>query len=214
MGCSGFVNALGVVSGLISSKIINNCLLVCSETYSKYIDPNDRANKMIFSDAAAACLVEYNNAKNCSCGGFEFGSDGSGSDNLIVRGRASRRLKRDENNFLYMNGSNVLMFTMREVPKTIEKTLKKCKMSIEDIDLFVLHQASNLVIDALISKLKIKPDKVFNNLGEIGNTVSCTIPIALKDAVDKGKILPGSKILIAGFGVGLSWGSAIIEWPS
>ena len=113
-----------------------------------------------------------------------------------------------------MNGASVLMFTMREVPKTIQKTLKKCNMSIEDIDLFVLHQASNLVINELISKLKVKPEKVFNNLSEIGNTVSCTIPIALKDAINEKKIVPGSKILIAGFGVGLSWGAAILKWPS
>ena len=128
--------------------------------------------------------------KNSACGGFEFGSDGSGYNNLIVRGRASRQLKNDENNFLRMNGASVLMFTMREVPKTIQKTLKKCNMSIEDIDLFVLHQASNLVINELISKLKVKPEKVFNNLSEIGNTVSCTIPIALKDDINEKKIEP------------------------
>ena len=214
LGCSGFVNALAVATSMISSKLIKNCLLICTETYSKYIDENDRTNKMIFSDAAAACLVEYNEKKNSACGGFEFGSDGSGCNNLIVRGRASRQLKNDENNFLHMNGASVLMFTMREVPKTIQKTLKKCNMSIEDIDLFVLHQASNLVINELISKLKVKPEKVFNNLSEIGNTVSCTIPIALKDAINQKKIVPGSKILIAGFGVGLSWGAAILKWPS
>ena len=214
LGCSGFVNGLAVATGLMSINSIKNCLLVCAETYSKYIDFEDRTNKMIFRDAGAACLVEYDKAKTGACGGFEFGSDGSGCDNLIVRGRASRELGHGEHNFLHMDGADVLMFTMREIPKAIYKTLEKCNTSIDEIDLLVLHQASDLVINALTSKLKISSEKVFNNISNIGNTVSCTIPIALKDALDARKINPGFKVLLAGFGVGLSWGTVLIHWPN
>lgn len=212
LGCSGFVNGLAVASGLISSGSVNNCLLVCAETYSKYIADDDRTNKMIFSDAAAACLVEKDETDNTFCGGYEFGTDGGGAHDLIVRGQATRKLAEGEDNHLYMHGSNVLMFTMREIPVAIEKSLTKADLSIDDIDLVIFHQASNLVLDTLTSKLKIDPSKVFNNLAEIGNTVSCTIPIALKDALDAGKITPGSVILLAGFGVGLSWGTTIVKW--
>ena len=169
---------------------------------------------MIFSDAAAACLVEKDKDDNTYCGGYEFGTDGNGANDLIVRGQAARKLAEGEDNHLYMHGSNVLMFTMREIPVAIEKSLTKSNLSIEDIDLMIFHQASNLVLNTLTSKLKIEPNKVFNNIAEIGNTVSCTIPIALKDAMDAGKIKPGSTLMLVGFGVGLSWGSAIVKWGS
>ena len=167
---------------------------------------------MIFSDAGAACLVEEDSSKTAECGSFIFGTDGSGGQNLIVKGSGARPLLKDDNAHLFMHGANVLMFTMREIPLAVEKCLNQAALAKEDVDLFVFHQASNLVLDSLTTKLKLPPEKVFKNLSQLGNTVSCTIPIALKDALAEGKILPGKTIMLVGFGVGLSWGACIVKW--
>ncbi|MDC0459088.1 ketoacyl-ACP synthase III [Alphaproteobacteria bacterium] len=210
LGCSGFVNGLAVASSIINSGIVQNCLLVCAETYSKYINDDDRTNKMVFSDAGSACFVEVGNNDNSQCGGFVFGTDGAGAEDLIVSGGCARSTQITPE--LHMNGSKVLMFTMREIPPMVEKCLQKCNMTHEDIDLFVFHQASDLVLNTLKSKLNIDDHRMFNNLSEVGNTVSSTIPIALKDAFSQGKIQPGNNILLCGFGVGLSWGCCVIKW--
>lgn len=209
LGCSGFVSGLAVASGIINSGIVKNCLLVCAETYSKYINDDDRTNKMVFSDAGSACFVEEGD-NNSECGGFVFGTDGAGAEDLIVLGGCARSMQSTPE--LYMNGPKVLMFTMREIPPMVENCLRKCKLTHADIDLFVFHQASDLVLSTLKSKLSINDDKIFNNLSEVGNTVSSTIPIALKDALCQGKIKPGNNILLCGFGVGLSWGCCVIKW--
>ncbi len=212
LGCSGFVNSLSVASGLIATGSAQNCLLICAETYSKYIHPEDRTNKMIFSDAGAACFIETDATNGSQCGNFVFGSDGSGGQDLIVKGSGARHLKEDEDNHLFMHGSNVLMFTMREIPLAVENCLKQASLTIDDVDLFVFHQASNLVLDTLTAKLQLAPEKVFNNLGQLGNTVSCTIPIALKGAIDSGDISSGKTVMLVGFGVGLSWGACLVKW--
>lgn len=212
LGCSGFVNGLSIAKGLILSGTVRNCLLVCAETYSKYIGDGDYKNSMLFSDAGVACLVESNERSGAICGDFVFGSDGSGASDLIVPGSGARQLAPSDESYLHMNGSGVFMFTMREIPKLVEACLKKNNLDKKDIDLFVFHQASGLVLDMLTNKLAVEPHKVFRNLENVGNTVSCTIPIAIKDAVTSGRIKAGSNVLLAGFGVGLSWGATIITW--
>lgn len=211
LGCSGFVNSLAVASSLLQSKATNNCLIICAETYSKYINQNDRTNKMIFSDASAACLVEKNNSES-SIGGFSFGCDGSGARELIVEGSGARDSLDLNQQKLFMNGSAILLFTLSKVPILLKKTLNKNGLSLNDIDLFIFHQASKLVLDLLCEKIGIEKNKTFSNLDKKGNTVSCSIPIALKDAFLENKLRPGNKVLIIGFGVGYSLGSTIIRW--
>lgn len=212
LGCSGFVNSLGVAVGLIKSSTLNNCLIVCAETYSKYIDKNDRTTKTIFSDAAAVCLLEKNTNSKFLFSPFEFGLDGKGASNLIVKGSGARKEKNCNNNHLFMDGSKVFMFTMNEIPKFVNNLLKKNNINISDIDLFIFHQASKLVLDTLSTKLNLPAEKVFSNLSTVGNTVSCSIPIAICDAIDQKKIFKGSTIMLVGFGVGYSWGGTIIKW--
>ena len=211
LGCSGFVNSLAVASSLLESKAINNCLIICAETYSKFINQNDRTNKMIFSDAASACLVEKNNSKSC-IGDFSFGCDGRGAKELIVEGSGARDNLQRKNQQLYMNGPAILLFTLSQVPILLKKTLIKNGLSLNDIDLFIFHQASKLVLDLLCKKIGIEKHKTYSNLEKKGNTVSCSIPIALRDAFLENKLLPGNKVLIIGFGVGYSLGSTIIRW--
>ena len=212
LGCSGFVNSLSVATSLIDSSMLNNCLVVCAETYNKYIKEDDRTTRTIFSDASAVCLVEKNYNSTFSIGKSLFGTDGSGANNLIVKGSGSRDLIKTENKYLFMDGSKVFMFTLNAVPRLVNQILEKADKQISQIDLFFFHQASKLVLDSIAKKLQIPDYKMVNNLSEIGNTVSCTIPIILCDAIRTKKLKPGMFIMLVGFGVGYSWGGTIIEW--
>jgi len=215
LGCSGFVYSLSIASGLIESGVAHKGLILCADTYSKYIGKNDRTCRPVFSDGAAATLVERSDA---SCiGPFEFGTDGSGYDRLIVRNSGARDACRGFNYqhvSLEMHGSDIFLFTMRVIPLCINKILDRERLAIDDIDLFVFHQAGKLVIDNLIRNLSLDKEKVFINYDTIGNTVSASIPIALKDAMLRGCLKEGDVVMLIGFGVGLSWGAALIRWPA
>ncbi len=213
LGCSGFIYALSIVSGLIESGVASKSLILCADTYSKYIEKDDRTCRPIFSDGAAAILVEKNDID--TMGSFEFGTDGSGYDRLIVKGSGARDGYQNEGNCratLEMHGSDVFLFTMRVVPSCVSKLISREGISLEDVDLFVFHQASKLVIENLIRTMSLDKKKVFTNFEEVGNTVSASIPIALKDAYDQGRLKNRDRVLLVGFGVGLSWGASLIHW--
>ena len=213
LGCSGFVYSLSIAGGLIESDVAHKGLILCADTYSKYIKKNDRTCRPIFSDGAASILVERSDT-DC-IGPFEFGTDGSGYDRLIVRSSGARDADQGPNSqrgFLEMRGSDIFLFTMRVVPACINKLLNRAGLTIENIDLFVFHQASKFVIDNLIQNMSLDKGKVFVNYDSIGNTVSASIPIALKDAASKGRLKEGDTAMLVGFGVGLSWGAALMRW--
>ena len=215
LGCSGFVTALSIAGGLIETGVVNTGLILCADTYSKYINKHDRACRPIFSDGAAAILVEKS-ALDC-IGPFAFGTDGSGFEHLIVRQGGARETinpSDQRNPTLAMNGSDVFLFTMRVVPACIHNLLDRTELSIDQIDLFIFHQASKLVIDNIIRLMSLDVDKVFVNHEFIGNTVSATIPIALKDAVANGRLNPGQTVLLIGFRVGLSWSGVLLRWSA
>lgn len=212
LGCSGFVYGLGVAKGLISAGIAENILLVTSETYTKYLRPDDKSNRTIFGDGAAATLVQ----KDLEKPDYQFvlGTDGSGYDNLIVRNGGSRYPVSEEDkagNCLYMNGQKIFVFTIEKIPVLVNEVLQKNNLTKEDIDYFIFHQANAHILRRQREILDIPEEKFYINLEERGNTVSSTIPIAMKDALDKGIIRKGQKIMLIGFGVGLSWGATIIE---
>ena len=148
-------------------------------------------------------------------GPFEFGTDGSGYDRLIVKHSGARDTDYTINyprSAIEMHGSDIFLFTMRVIPSCINKLLERAKLNIADIDLFVFHQASKLVVDNLVRHMSLDINKVFSNYALIGNTVSASIPIALKDASSQGRLQVGDKIMLIGFGVGLSWGATMIRW--
>lgn len=195
-GCSGFPYALITAINLIKNNEFKNCLIVCSETYTKYIKKNDRSTAPIFSDAASAFYINKKNVPSILS--TFFYTDGSGEKNLC--------LKEDEegDRNLYMNGTNVFTFTAEKVPFATNKILEKANLTIEEIKYFIFHQASSIVLTTIKDKLKIKNDLFFNDIEEFGNTVSSTIPIALIQSEEK-KILPKKQpVLIMGFGVGYS----------
>jgi 3-oxoacyl-[acyl-carrier-protein] synthase-3 len=217
LGCSGFVYGLANSISLIEAGMAKKILLICADTYTKYIKRDDRTCRPIFSDGASAILIGHAPKANAEIGPFIFGTDGAGEKNLIVANSAAR--KSDGTNglghsFLHMDGAKVLMFTMSAVPKLVHQTLFEAGIKLEDINLFIFHQASKIVMENISRKLNISQEKVYSNIENIGNTVSSTIPIALKDALDEGRIKNGDTVFIAGFGVGYSWGATIIRWSS
>lgn len=223
LGCSGFIYGLSLAKGLITSNQATNVLLLTADTYSKYIDETDLSTALLFGDGAAATLITKSD-DDC-IGEFVFGTDGSGANNLIIYSGAARepfasngdtkfedgrgqiRNKTD----LYMNGPEVFNFAMREVPESIYSLLEKEHKTITDYDYFVFHQANQYMLNALRKRLEIDVNKFSIQMSDCGNTVSATIPIALKREIEEGKIKDGHTILLAGFGVGLSWASCSLK---
>ena len=212
LGCSGFVYGLSIAKGLIATGVAQNILLVTAETYTKYLRKSDKSNRTIFGDGAVATLIQKDEAKE----NFQFilGTDGSGYDNLIVRngGGRNRINKEDEaGNCLYMNGQNIFTFTVEKIPILVKEILEKNNLTKNDVDYYIFHQANAHILRRQREILDIPEEKFYINLEKYGNTVSSTIPIALKDALETGKVKRGQKVMLIGFGVGLSWGATIVE---
>ena len=212
LGCSGFVYGLSIAKGLIATGAAQNILLVTAETYTKYLRKSDKSNRTIFGDGAAAALIQKDETKE----NFQFilGTDGSGYDNLIVRngGGRNRINKEDEaGNCLYMNGQNIFTFTVEKIPILVKEILEKNNLTKNDVDYYIFHQANAHILRRQREILDIPEEKFYINLEKYGNTVSSTIPIALKDALETGKVKRGQKVMLIGFGVGLSWGATIVE---
>lgn len=220
LGCSGYIYGLSLAKGLILSGAAKNVLFITSETYSKKIHPKDKGNRSIFSDAATASLISTDGF--ASIENFKLGTDGSGFDNLIIKSGGFRKpeLQNDtyfdtngnpaSSDFIKMNGSEIFNFTIDVLPTLIEETLKSNCLEKEDIGLYIFHQANKFMLDFLRKKLKISPEDFFIYLSQVGNTVSSTIPIALYNAKEQGK-LNVKNILLSGFGVGYSYGAVVIN---
>jgi len=221
LGCSGYVYGLALCKGLIDTGIAKRILLVTTDTYTKYIHKQDKGNRSIFGDGSTASILSYcdkNNIKE-----FQLNTDGSGYDKLIIKNGGSKysldensalKMYGDNNyyndNCLYMQGPDIFNFTIKNIPKLINDVLDKNKMNMDEIDYFIFHQANKFMLKYLMKKITIPKEKFHLNLTETANTVSSTIPIAIKQAFDDNKIKIGDNVLLAGFGVGLSWGGTII----
>lgn len=211
LGCSGFVYALSIASSIINSNMAKNILIICSDTYSKFITKDNFSCKSIFSDGASSTIISKSSEK--LIGKFDFGTDGSGSHDLIVKSGGARSNFMSQNKpTIFMNGSSVFNFTINIVPKSFYKTLKLNKLKKDMIKKVFFHQASRFVLENLNKSLKLKSNQTFSNLKYLGNTVSSTIPFAIKEA-DKKKIIKTNDIIfLSGFGVGLSWSSCVLKW--
>lgn len=219
LGCSGYEYGLAVAKGLIVGGIAHNVLLLTAETYNKHIHPMDKGNRTIFGDGASASLISTEGF--AEIGEFVLGSDGSGYDRLIHKTGAMRQysqlndLHYDENNnplssdYLFMDGKAIFDFTSEVVPSMIDETLEKHDLKMDDVDLFVFHQANKYMINYLRKLMGIDKEKFYVFMENVGNTVSSTIPIALCEALKEGKL--HGNIVLAGFGVGLSYGATVIK---
>ena len=201
-GCSGFVYGLSTASALIRQNGLKKVLIICADTYTKYISNNDRTNRPIFSDCPATALLE--DTGKGSIGPFSFFTDGSGGDLLALN-----QVNGEER--LFQDGRQVFKFSFRQVPKTFNELLEKANLDKSDIDLFIFHQASAIILKQLQTKLDIPDEKWFQNIRNIGNTVSATIPVAIKQARDAGLYKPNMNIMLMGFGVGLSIAGCIVK---
>ncbi|MDZ4042096.1 MAG: ketoacyl-ACP synthase III [Eubacteriales bacterium] len=225
LGCSGFVYGLSLAKGLIETYQAKNILLVTAETYTKYIHPSDRSVRTIFSDGAAATLVSAIEAETEAIGPFEFGTDGAGADQLIVPAGGFRKpassetsleqhvgngVFRSERN-LIMNGPEIFNFTLQKVPHVVKALLDKSSLTMDEISLFVFHQANKYMLERLRNKIGIPQEKFCINMEYYGNTVSSTIPMALEIAWNQGLVQKNTRIMLVGFGVGHSWAATIIK---
>jgi 3-oxoacyl-[acyl-carrier-protein] synthase-3 len=222
MGCSGFIYGLMVANALVSTGVAKNILFLTGDAATKVIHPADHELRMIFGDAMAATLIGHSDESRI--GNFVYGTDGSGAPSLIVEGCCGAEKPTQEwldkyadvggmpYGKLSMSGTEILNFTLKRVPPMVKELLEKEKLNLEDIDLFVFHQASGFMLEVLRRKLKIPKEKFFLNIEYIGNTVAATIPLALYDALKAGLIKKGSKVMIAGFGIGHSWGATVLKF--
>jgi 3-oxoacyl-[acyl-carrier-protein] synthase-3 len=206
-GCSGFVYGLSVAAATIGTGMIENALVVCAEVYNRYISRHDRTCRPLFSDGASAALVSGN--ESGSIGPFVFLTDGSGAPNLTLKPHQPGDDVPGPR--LFMDGGRVLRFTASEVPRAVHALLERSGRAMDDIDMFVFHQASEVVLNKLQHVLAIPDARFLRNYRDLGNTVSGTIPIALKQATDDGVIEPGMRLMLVGFGVGYSLAGCLIE---
>jgi 3-oxoacyl-[acyl-carrier-protein] synthase-3 len=219
LGCSGYVYGLSLAKGLLSGGIAKNILLLTSETYSKHIHEKDKGNRTIFGDAASATLICADGF--ASIEEFSLGTDGRGAENLIVKKGGLRQpnalndFAMDDtgsftsSDYLFMNGGEIFNFTSEAVPILVDEVLSKNNLQKSDIDLFVFHQANKYMMNYLRKLIDIEQDKFYFCLENVGNTVSSTIPIALYEAQKEDKL--NGNILLAGFGVGYSWGGVVLN---
>lgn len=222
LGCSGCIYGMALAKGLIAGGIAKNVLLLTAETYNKYLHPQDKGNRSIFGDGAAACLISTEGFAHI--GEFVLGTDGSGANNLIVKTGAARqrtatgRSMEDEeghvwyDDSLYMNGGSIFNFTLDAVPAMMVQLLEKNDLEKEDVDYYVFHQANKFMLSTIQELCSLPKEKFYNHLTNTGNTVSSTVLIALKDCLDRQMIKSGDDVMITGFGVGLSWGGTMLKF--
>ena len=214
-GCTGFVYALAQAYGAVSAGLARRVLVVGSETLSKITDWTDRTTCILFGDGAGAVVIER--VEDGGFLGFELGSDGSGGPDLCVPGGGSRAPASPQTveqhlHTIRMNGREVYRFATRIMVTSAEQLLAECGLSVDDIDVYVPHQANKRIIDHAVRRLGLAKEKVVLNVERYGNTSSASIPLALSEAVEEGKLSDGETVLMSAVGAGLTWGSAILVW--
>lgn len=223
LGCSGYIYGLALADSLIRNRLAQRVLFLTGETYSRLIHPLDKSTRTIFGDAGTATLLQVNAPARMHS--FVLNSDGGGGEMLMVRHRGARHPRTEtappeldtsgnirDPNCLYMNGPETFNFTIQAVPKLVKAVLERGNLALGEIDLVVFHQANAFMLEHLRRKLRIPEDKFVIEMEDCGNTVSCTIPLALERIAANGRLQRGMKVLLAGFGVGYSWGGCILEW--
>lgn len=222
-GCSGYTYSLLVAQGLIASGQCQYVLMLNASSLTKELHDRDKSSRFVFGDAASATLIEKSGEKGIL--NFSLGTDGKNFQKIIIEdGGGKNEISEASslpiiNDFgsvtsrekLNMDGTGVFLFTLRTVPALIKSTLERNEMELIDIDFFIFHQANAYILEVLREKIGIPKDKFIVDMENTGNTVSVTIPIALRNAIEKGQIKTGNHVLIAGFGTGLSWSATILK---
>lgn len=215
--CSGFVFGMVTAAQYIRTEVFRNVLLVGADILSRWVDWQDRRTCVLFGDGAGAVVLQANPSDRLL--GFELRSDGTQNGNLNLAyapqcQELTENLAVSTGNFqnISMNGKEVYKFAVQKVPEIIDKALFRAQLTVEDIDWLLLHQANQRILDAVAQRLKVPENKVISNLASYGNTSAASIPLALDEAVQQGKIQSNHIIAASGFGAGLTWGSVIFRW--
>jgi len=210
-GCTGFVYALAQAYGMLASGLSKRALVVGGDVLSKILDWQDRSTLVLFGDGAGAVVLEP--VESGGFLGFELGADGGGGEHLWLPGSGSRHFD-DPDSFVKMNGREVFRFATRVLVSSGSELLAECGKTVEDVDVYIPHQANKRIIDYARGKLGIPPERTVVNVDRYGNTSSGSIPLALTDARAEGRLRDGALVLMTGMGAGLTWGSALIEWTN
>jgi 3-oxoacyl-[acyl-carrier-protein] synthase-3 len=210
-GCTGFVYAIAQAYSMVAAGLSQRALVVGGDVLSKILDWTDRSTLVLFGDGAGAVVLEP--VANGGFLGFELGADGGGGEHLWLPGSGSRHFD-DPTSFVKMNGREVFKFATRVMIYSAERLLEACGRTVEDVDVYVPHQANVRIIDHAAKKLGFPKEKVVVNVDRFGNTSSGSIPLALADAAEDRMLEPGALVLMTGMGAGLTWGSALIEWTN
>jgi len=226
LGCSQYVYSLAVAHSMIEAGLAQRALVMTGDTVSRILHPQDRAVVPLFGDAGTATLLERA-APGQGFMGFRFGTDGKGAPFLMWPASGLRKLHSPESarettdkngstrreDDMAMDGAAVFVFTLKTVPRLIEELLAAQSLTVADVDLFIFHQASELIVESAAKKLKIPREKLHYKLHDVGNSGGSTVGIALTDAWLKGRVKPGMRVVLSAFGVGLSWAATVIRWP-
>ena len=215
-GCTGFMYALAQAYGSVAGGLADRAVVIGAETLSKIVNWHDRTTCVLFGDGAGAVVLEP--VDDGGFVGFELGSDGSMGERLTVpaggsRAPASAETIEQEKHFIRMDGPEVYRFATRVLVSSAEDLLGECNLGVDDVDLYIPHQANKRIIDHAARNLGIPDEKIFVNLQRYGNTSSASIPLCLAEAMEAGRLAPGTRVLMTGMGAGLTWGSAYIVWP-
>ena len=208
-GCTGFMYAVAQAYGMIAAGLSRKALVVGGDVLSRILDWSDRSTVVLFGDGAGAVVLERSDEPGFLA--FELGADGAGGEHLWLPGSGSRRFE-DPEQFVKMNGREVFKFATRVLVQSAEAVLARYGATIEDVDVYVPHQANVRIIDHATKKLGIPSDRVVTNVDRYGNTSSGSIPLALAEAQADGRLQPGKLVLMTGMGAGLTWGSALMRW--
>ncbi|MBI4302591.1 MAG: ketoacyl-ACP synthase III [Chloroflexi bacterium] len=210
--CSGFVYALATANQFIGAGGFEKVLVVGTDVYSRILDWRDRSTCVLFGDGAGAVIMEASTQGGSLS--FVLGSDGSGADLLYVPGLCDSTLVANDHHYLTMNGPEVFKFAIHTMVGATKQVVETAHLTLDDIDLFIYHQANSRIIQAAAKSLSLPPHKVFINVDRYGNTSAASIPIALCEAIEEGRIQKGDHLALVGFGGGLSWGAMVVEWDS
>ena len=210
-GCTGFMYALAQAYGMLAGGLADRALVVGGDVLSKILDWTDRSTMILFGDGAGAVVLQKVDSGGLL--GFELGAEGAGGVHLWLPGSGSRHFD-DPDKYVKMNGREVFKFATRVLVSSAEKVLRECGRSVDEIDVYVPHQANVRIIDHAARKLGIPEDRVVVNVDRYGNTSSGSIPLALADAEAEGRLQNGNLVLMTGMGAGLTWGSSLMEWTN
>ncbi len=208
-GCTGFMYALAQAYGMLAGGLAKRALVVGGDLLSRILDWEDRSTLILFGDGAGAVVLEA--TPQAGFLGFELGADGAGGANLWLPGSGSR-LFDDPDQYVKMNGREVYKFATRILVQSAQDLLERCGVAIEEVDVYIPHQANIRIIDHATKKLGVPSERVVVNVDRYGNTSSGSIPLALADAAAAGRLEPGKLVLMTGMGAGLTWGSALLRW--